>query len=100
MNEASPADVKQILLASTSLPVIYESVTIGETTYRDGGLADNSPVKPLYDAGIRQFILIGMAAGKTFDTSKWPDASFITLYPSRDIGDLIDGTLDFGKRSK
>ena len=92
--------IRKILLASTALPVMYEAVEIDGKKYRDGGLLDNEPIQPLYDLGIRQFIVIGMRAGKVLNTDKWPDAQFITIYPSYDLGDLIDGTLNFTGRAK
>ena len=67
--------IRKILLASTALPVMYEAVEIDGKKYRDGGLLDNEPIQPLYDLGIRQFIVIGMRAGKVLNTEKWPDAS-------------------------
>lgn len=90
--------IKKILLASTALPLIYEAVNIDGEFYRDGGICDNEPVKPLYDAGVRQFIIIGLKHGKKFDTSKWQDASFITIYPSHDLGNLFEGTLNFSEK--
>ena len=92
--------IRKILLASTALPVMYEAVEIDGKKYRDGGLLDNEPIQPLYDLGIRQFIVIGMRAGKVLNTEKWPDAQFITISPSHDLGDLIDGTLNFTGRAK
>jgi NTE family protein len=91
--------IKNILLASTALPIIYESVEIDGSYYRDGGICDNEPIQPLYDAGIRQFIVIGLNSSKIFDGSKWPDASFITIYPSHDLGNLLEGTLNFSEKS-
>ena len=79
---------------------MYEAVEIDGKKYRDGGLLDNEPIQPLYDLGIRQFIVIGMRAGKVLNTEKWPDAQFIAIYPSHDLGDLIDGTLNFTGRAK
>lgn len=87
--------IKKILLASTALPLIYDSVEIDGHYYRDGGLCDNEPIKPLYDSGYRQFIVIGMAHGKKIDETKWPDATFIDIFPSYDLGSLLDGTLNF-----
>jgi NTE family protein len=99
LNDCDDARIKDILLASSALPVIYEPVTIDGNEYIDGGVVDNEPVKPLYDKGIRRFIIIGMKQGKVFDASKWPDAEFITIYPSADIGDFMDGTIDFTGKS-
>ncbi len=91
--------IKQILLASTALPLVYEAVEIDGNYYRDGGICDNEPVKPLYDAGIRDFIVIGLKHGKVFNEAKWPGANFVTIYPSHDLGDLLQGTLDFSEKS-
>lgn len=91
--------IKKILMASTALPLIYEAVEIDGNYYRDGGICDNEPVKPLYDMGIRRFIIIGMAHDKVFTTEKWPDASFITIYPSYNLGKLVLGTLNFNSRA-
>lgn len=91
--------VKKILLASTALPLIYEAVEIDGNYYRDGGICDNEPVAPLYDMGIRQFIVIGMAHGKVFNTERWKDAHFVTIYPSHDLGNLFEGTLNFSEKA-
>ena len=99
LNDYDKETIKKIVLASTSLPVIYAPVEIDGCSYKDGGICDNSPVQPLYDAGVRQFIVIGLQHGKVLDTSKWPDAQFISIYPSHDLGDLFEGTLNFDKRS-
>lgn len=91
--------IKKILLASTALPLIYESVEIDGHYYRDGGLCDNEPIKPLYDAGYRQFIVIGMSHNKKINTQKWPDAIFIDIFPSYDLGNLVEGTLNFSEKA-
>lgn len=87
--------IKKLLLASTALPVVYEAVEIDGNYYRDGGICDNEPIKPLYDAGIRQFIVIGLKHGKVFKDEKWPGATFTIIYPSHDLGDIVSGTLNF-----
>ena len=99
LNDYNEETIKKILLASTALPLIYEAVEIDGGYYRDGGICDNEPIQPLYEDGIRKFIIIGMAYGKVKDTSKWPDAEFITIYPSYDLGDLLRGTLDFSEKT-
>ncbi|MGN0436041.1 MAG: patatin-like phospholipase family protein [Wujia sp.] len=91
--------IKKILLASTALPIIYEAVEIDGSYYRDGGICDNEPVKPLYDLGYRQFIVIGMTQGKVFNQNKCPDAEVVAIYPSYDLGSLIDGTLNFTEKA-
>ena len=88
-------DMKKILLASSALPIIYSPVDIDGRMYRDGGLKDNLPIEPLYRDGIRHFIVIGLSTERRIDYERYPDAEFVYIKPSRDIGDFWDGTLDF-----
>ncbi len=101
MRAYPPDTVTRLLWASTAIPAAFAPVDIGGTLYRDGGLSDNTPVKPLYDIGLRRFI-ISYLSRDTIDKTKFPDAEFIELVPSEDIylGEkntniLNSGTLDF-----
>lgn len=96
LNGRSTEDIKSILLASSALPFIYEPVIMNGITYKDGGLKDNLPVKPLYDIGIRKFIVI-MLSDNVPDMGRFPDAEFLIIRPYKDLGNTITGTLDFTK---
>ncbi len=100
LNGKTPEEIKQIILATTALPVLFEPITIDGFMYRDGGIKDNEPIKPLYDLGIRRFIVIGLKYDKVFVPTGYPDAEFIVIYPSHDLGDLISGTLNFSSKAK
>lgn len=99
--------VTRILIASSAIPAAFPPQRIGHYTYRDGGISDNAPVKPLYDIGYRRFI-VSYLDSFALDRKPFPDAEFIELYPSDAIylGDrnrsmLSDGTLDFdGKHAE
>lgn len=39
--------LNEIILASSSIPIIFSPVNINDTLYVDGGLLDNIPIKPL-----------------------------------------------------
>lgn len=91
-----PAEkIKDALLASSALPVIYAPVLIDGKLYRDGGLKDNLPIEPLYREGIRHFIVIGLSPEREIDYGAFPDAEFVFIKPTRSIGDFWNGTLDF-----
>ena len=92
-------EINTVVMASSTLPLLYESVTYNGKEYCDGGLADNLPVKPLYDAGYRHIILCGLNPDSKKDLSAYPDADILEIYPSVNLGDLIDGTLDFSANS-
>ena len=79
----------------------FPAVDIDGTLYRDGGVSDNTPVKPLYDIGIRRFIVSYLGSGGA-DLSNFPGAEFIELFPSDEIflgkrenSVIAPGTLDF-----
>lgn len=92
-------DIKAIVAASSALPVLYESVTYEGREYSDGGLADNIPVKPIYDAGYRNIIVCGLSHDARKKLAKYPGINAIEIYPSVNLGQLVDGTLDFSGAS-
>ncbi len=100
INGASDEEINKYLLASTALPYIYSPVTIDGARYIDGGINDNIPVKPLYDLGLRKFIVIELTPESKLDKSKFPDAEIIDITPSHDLGDLFTGTLNFEGKDK
>ena len=95
LNGKSEEEIKSLLLASSALPVIYDSVKIGDKSYRDGGLKDNLPIQPLHQAGYRKLILVGLNPQTQANVFDYPDTRFLPILPSRDLGDFISGTLDF-----
>lgn len=95
LNGCSNNEIKQILLASSSIPVIYEPVVMNGLVYRDGGLTDNLPIKPLYDLGIRKFIVVLLSHDAEFDEYMFPGSEFLVIRPSKDLGGPLTGTLDF-----
>lgn len=104
MRAYSPETITKILTASSAIPAAFPPEKIGAVSYRDGGIKDNCPIRPLYDAGFRRFI-ISYLGKETADISDFPDAEFTELIPSEEIylGDrntsiLNNGTLDFNAK--
>lgn len=95
LNYHSDNEIKDILLASSALPIIYPPVEIEGKMYRDGGIKDNLPIMSLYIEGIRNFIVVAMSPNTTINYEKYPDANFLFIKPHKSIGDFFDGTLDF-----
>ena len=100
------------LMASTAYPVAFESQRIENVNYVDGGVplfGSNMPLSPLYQLGFRRFIVIHCSSRKeakdwvTFDRLNmtfneeeyYNGARFVHIYPSRDLGGLTDGTMNF-----
>ena len=95
LNYKGKDEIRDILLASSALPTIYEPVRIDGKLYRDGGLKDNLPIAPLYAEGIRHFIVVGLSTGTRINYDRFPDAEFVFIKPKYSIGEFVDGTLDF-----
>lgn len=100
LNGHTKQEIIDILLASSAMPVIYEAVRINGKEYLDGGLTDNEPIKPLYDLGVRRFIIIGLDSDHVFEHYKYPGAECYAIYPSHDLGDLFSGTMNYVPKAK
>ncbi len=88
-------DMETILLATSALPGIFGPVRFGKSMYLDGGLKDNVPLRPLYNAGYRDFLVVHLSRRGMVDEEEFPGASMVQIVPSRDQGDFVTGTLDF-----
>lgn len=99
LNYKSIENVYKILLASSALPLIYETIEINEKYYVDGGLIDNIPIKPLYDYGYKNIIIVSCDYDTSLDSliQKYPKSNLYLIKPNYDLGDLFNGTLNFNK---
>lgn len=89
--------LKTLLYATSAIPLVFEKECINEKWYMDGGLVDNIPVKPLYDAGCDIIIVIYFNKRRRIDKSLYPNAKIIEMLPSKDLGGWLRGTLNFSK---
>lgn len=90
--------IKDRLLASASIPVIFGKTYIDGELYWDGGIpavGDNTPVKPLYDDGYRNLIIVHLAREVPIDRNAFPNCNIIEIMPQKDLGGLVSGTMNF-----
>lgn len=100
LSEVSPDDARQFLLASSAMPYIYPPEIIHGNLYRDGGLADNVPIYPMTSVGADNLIVVKLEPDDKVDTSLYSKfKEVVEIIPSREIGDLFDGTLEFTSRN-
>jgi len=91
----TPNETREIVLASSALPIIYPARKIDNYEYFDGGWADNTPIKPLYDSGIKDIIIVYLENNKhnklkkvfKEEDRKFPDANIIRIIPNNDFKD-------------
>ena len=96
LNDYSEKEIKNILLATSAIPMIYESKEVEEFKYLDGGMADNIPIQPLYGEGFDTIIIIHLTKNSLINRYKFPKSRIIEIYP-RDmadggLGELLDFT--------
>lgn len=112
MQRYSEDEILQILLASSALPFIFSPEKIGSRKYWDGGLKDNLPVRPLYDAGYRKLLVVHLSredkdlfaehlpflerkcTTPEEDSVCFPGAKLVHVYPQKSLSGFR-GTLDF-----
>ncbi len=100
LSEVTPEDAKKFLLASSAMPYIYPPEIIHGNVYRDGGLADNVPVFPMTSVGADKLIVVKIEPDDKVDTSLYSKfKEVVEIVPSREIGDLFDGTLEFNNKN-
>lgn len=88
----------KVLSASSALPVIYTPVEINDQYYVDGGLNDNLPIMPIYQRGYRKIIAISCERVNYYNLMrKFPSTEILLIQPSRYLGNLLNGTLNFNK---
>jgi NTE family protein len=99
LNYKNTENIYKVLLASSALPLIFEPIEINDKHYIDGGLIDNIPIKPLYDYGYKNIIIISCDYDTSLDElqEKFPKSNLYLIKPDYDLGNLFNGTLNFHK---
>ena len=94
------------LLATAALPMIFDEVQIDGATYSDGGFywglphknVDNTPIKPLIEAGCDTIIVVCLSQDDLAITPRmFPGVRIIPIVPSHSLGGLT-ATIDFSNK--
>lgn len=98
LNEYSDEEIVTLLLASSAIPVVFPNEEFKGKKYCDGGVpivGDNIPIKPVYDTGVENIIVVHLSQESLIDREQFPDARIIEIVPREDLGNALTGTLDF-----
>lgn len=112
LNTMNDEEKVHCLLASSAFPIAFKERIIKGIKYIDGGiplLGSNMPVAPLYYLGFRKFIVVhcySQAEGSRFafldklnlkvnQEEHYNGAAFLHIFPSRNLGGLFEGTINF-----
>ena len=91
-------DFNKIIRATASIPYLFKPVKYHDLVLNDGGISDNIPIKPLLDQGYKNIIVVKLNKNyydfHTLD-EKYPEVNIVVIEPSEDLGDFINGTINF-----
>jgi len=86
--------IKTVLLASAAIPIAFDLVDIDGKKYCDGGAVDQVPVRPVYDEGCDVIFVVHLDR-TPINNALYPGATLIHIVPSENVGEFLDGVMDF-----
>ncbi|SFD44908.1 patatin-like phospholipase family protein [Clostridium uliginosum] len=95
INDYDEKSIRSILLATSALPMIYESEEFEAFKYLDGGMADNVPIQPVYGENCDIIIVVHLSRDSIINKKLFPNTKIIEIYPSVMEEGVLDGILDF-----
>jgi NTE family protein len=92
LKELTKENQIKAVTASCSIPVIFPGVTGQNKKYYDGGVFDNTPVRPLVDLGCNEVIVIGISffAFELIQSKKHPDVIIHQIKGKKKMGGVLD----------
>jgi len=87
--------IKQILLASSAIPGLYDAVEINGRLYLDGGLQDNVPITPVYNEKCDIIIVVRLCPEDSVNHQKFPGVKIIDIALEENKEVYNEGLFDF-----
>ena len=100
INDYDNETAKKIVLASASLPLIYDSTEVLGEKYIDGGISDNVPIQPVYGEKCDIIIVVLLSKDAQIDRSLYPNSRLIIIAPENLAENAITGTLNLDATAK
>ena len=100
LNDYSTQEAKDIIMASSTLPIIYKSTSVENKKYFDGGIVDNTPIQPVYGEDCDVIIVVLLSSDEKVDRSLYPNAKIIEIAPRTDSEGMLKGTLNLDADAK
>lgn len=92
LHDLSNEKIHKGIVASCSIPVFFSPVTIDGTKFYDGGVFDNTPVKPLVENGCDEIIVVHLHKNRSqVKKDLYPDVVFHEIRHSkaRELGRIL-----------
>ena len=100
INDFDEETGKKIVLASASLPLIYDCTEVLGEKYIDGGIADNIPIQPVYGENCNIIIVVLLSKEIQVDRTLYPNSKLIVISPENLDENTITGILNLNTDAK
>lgn len=100
INDFDEETGKKIVLASASLPLIYDCTEVLGEKYIDGGIADNISIQPVYGENCNIIIVVLLSKEAQVDRTLYPNSKLIVISPENLDENTITGTLNLNTDAK
>lgn len=100
INDHDAETGKKMVLASASLPLIYDCTEVLQEKFIDGGVADNIPIQPVYGENCDIIIVVLLSKEMSVDRSLYPNTKLIIIEPDNLEENTITGVLNLDIESK
>lgn len=100
INDFDEETGKKIVLASASLPLIYDCTEVLGEKYIDGGIADNIPIHPVYGENCNIIIVVLLSKEAQVDRTLYPNSKLIVISPENLDENTITGILNLNTDAK
>ncbi len=90
LSEMSDEHIRKTILASCAIPVFFRPVVIEKKSYYDGGVLDNTPYRPLVEAGCEEIIVIDLFRINFKRRREWEGVPLYNLYPRKHLRGVLD----------
>ena len=100
INDYDDETAKDMVIASASLPMIYDCTEVLGVKYVDGGVTDNTPIQPVYGENCDIIIVVLLSKDISIDKSLYPGTRILELAPKNLNENTFKGTLNLDTESK
>lgn len=98
INDYNIDEIKNILLATSAIPIIYDKQKVEDGEYLDGGIVDNVPIKAIYEENCDIIIIVHLSKISEIDKREFKKADIIEIIPSIIEDGAINGVLEFDSK--
>lgn len=95
LNSLSSKQMKQVLMATTAVPILYDPVKIEDNYYVDPMKYEKVPIRPLLETDCDTIIIVYTNPYYRINQFRIEGKRIIEIYPTRELGNGIYGAFDF-----